>query len=75
MYGGRYKWPDMRKYGSNDPTPELKPLLRKWTGNASTNRARDAPHIKTYLRYREVEVVGKDGEADLEVEASSLQVR
>ncbi|CAM9973276.1 unnamed protein product [Pylaiella littoralis] len=61
MYGGRYKWPDMRKYGSNDPTPELKPLLRKWTGNASTNRARDAPHIKTYLRYREVEVVGKDG--------------
>ena len=52
----------MSKFRSNNPTPELKPVLRKWKGNPLTNRARDAPHIKTFLRYREVAVVGRDGE-------------
>lgn len=50
---------------SNRPRPELKPLLRKWQGNPLTNRVRDAPHIKSYLCYREVQVPGKNGEAEL----------
>lgn len=50
----------MAKYRANDPRPELKPLLRKWDGNPAVNRATDAPHIKTYLRYREVP--GETGE-------------
>lgn len=60
MYGGKYKWPNMDNYRSNTPVPELRPLLRKWKGNPAVNRTRDAPHIKSYLRYREV--AGENGE-------------
>ncbi|CAB1111323.1 unnamed protein product [Ectocarpus sp. CCAP 1310/34] len=59
MYGGKYKWPNMNNYRSNTPLPELRPLLRKWMGNPAVNRTRDAPHIKSYLRYREV--AGENG--------------
>lgn len=44
----------MARYRSNDPRRELKPLLRKWDGNPAVRRASDAPHIKTYMRYREI---------------------
>lgn len=56
----------MARYRSNNPRPELRPLLRKWEGNPSVNRSRDAPHVKTYLRFREVEEVGENGENTLE---------
>ncbi|CAM9694407.1 unnamed protein product [Ectocarpus sp. 13 AM-2016] len=59
MYGGKYKWPNMDNYRSNTPLSELRPLLRKWKGNPAVNRTRDAPHIKSYLRYREV--AGENG--------------
>eukprot|EP00752_Nemacystus_decipiens_P007419 g6633.t1 len=72
MYGGGFKRPDMSKYRSNDPTPELKPILRKWKGNPLTNRARDAPHIKTFLRYREVPVVGQDGNEETKVDGNQV---
>ncbi|CAN0050566.1 unnamed protein product, partial [Laminaria digitata] len=62
MYGGRYQRPDMNRYRSNNPRPELRPLLRKWEGNPAVSRARDAPHLKTYVRYREVEGKGENGQ-------------
>ena len=52
----------MASYRSNNPRPELRPLLRKWEGNPAVNRGRDAPHMKTYVRYREVEGSGENGE-------------
>ena len=51
----------MARYRSNNPRAELRPLLRKWEGNPAVNRGRDAPHIKTYVRYREVEGSGENG--------------
>ncbi|CAM9293640.1 unnamed protein product [Scytosiphon promiscuus] len=61
MFGGHFTRPDMDSYRSNTPRPELKPLLCKWQGNPLTERVRDAPHIKSYLCYREVQVPGKYG--------------
>lgn len=55
----------MARYRSNKPRPELRPLLRKWEGNPAVSRDRDAPHIKTYVRYREVEGSGENGESNV----------
>lgn len=54
MFGGEYNRPDMARFRANDPRPELRPLLRKWEGDPAVNRAGASPHIKSYLRYREV---------------------
>lgn len=43
----------MRRFEANDPRPELRPLLRKWQGNPAVHRTFNAPHIKSYVRYRE----------------------
>lgn len=53
MFGGEYNRPDMRRFEANDPRPELRLLLRKWQGNPAVNRTINAPHIKSYVRYRE----------------------
>lgn len=53
MFGGDFNRPDLRSFERNEPRPALKQLLRKWEGNPAVNRTTDAPHIKSYVRYRE----------------------
>lgn len=59
MFGGDFRRADERRFRENKPKDELRPLLRKWEGRAALNRDKAAPHIKTFLRYRETR---KNGE-------------
>ncbi|CAM9812363.1 unnamed protein product [Sphacelaria rigidula] len=64
MFGGGFNRPDMRRFERNEPRPELQDLLRRWQGNPAVNRTINAPHIKSYVRYRETR--GTGGEARLD---------